>query len=101
MSWIDKLLWWKKDDYAEEIEKIIEPKIEVEELEPHEFIEERALSLFIDALNAEKIKIITDAVTIARQNNREKISYGDMVVALQQNGFSVELADSDRLNQVY
>lgn len=95
MSWIDKLLWWKKDDYAKEIEEVIEPSIEIEELEPHEFIEEEALNLLIDALNAEKIKILTDAATIARQNNREKISYGDMVVALQQNGFSVELTDSD------
>jgi len=72
-----------------------EPNIEEKEETILNWIEEGALNLLLDALQAEKEKIISDAFLVAQQDNREKISYEDMVISLQKNGFSVELLNTD------
>jgi histone H3/H4 len=68
-----------------------------EEQEEESLIMEAAINLLVSALNAEREKILTDAMTIAIENNREKIEYEDMIKALQKNGFAV-LTDPNRVD---
>jgi len=77
--------------------KIPPEESNIEEIEETtlDWIEEGAIYLLLDALQAEKEKIISDAFLVAQQDNREKINYEDMIISLQKNGFSVELLNTD------
>ena len=91
-SWLDRLLGRTQEDEGQanvSLEEIIE------EEETEDLIDASAVKLLLDALSAEREKILTDAIKIATQNNREKIEYSDMVEALKMNGFSV-LLDTNR-----